>query len=359
MLDATHTNTPPPAANQTAVPQLRTRFIEPAILRQIQRAWRQDCAPNNDAVCLGVTQKKVDLLVFDLDDTLMKLYGPVAQLNLKYLKAITAANDLSLYEIAKRTTTLSLKNPDAVVHDPAQLVRVVFGQAIAESPATQRMMAAWQEEKRAAFTAGIDPHLAETFQHFKKGGSKIAILSNSPQTPLRERLFLIDQALQQQGLRLLDLVDRIVCKPDPSGLTQRASLSPAEHLFQKRLDSSGKFDLLSKEKNKAQGILEIKNQLERQGSPLTHIIQIGDRPSDLQTAHQAGAAAVWIVDKVLGGEKIAMRMVGERNIAADTTDLFRQMMAPALCRRAPCTRPNAIIGNLNYLQRLFSPARPQ
>lgn len=367
-----HSSRPIATPSESALPHATSTrphpatAIDPAVAQNadFQYAQRHYCRPDQ-AACLGVTERKVQLLVCDLDDTIARLYAPIARLNLHYLKTIAQQNGVPFYQVAKRTTTLAIKNPDAVVHDPQQLVQTVFGAKVADTPTTQALLYQWNNDKRAAFTKGVDRSFASTLSHFKKGGSKIAILSNSPVTPLRERLYLIDHALHNQGLSLIPYIDMIACKPDPAGLTQRPEtiLSAAEHAFQTKLDQSNKLSVLDKATSKDAALHQIKAHLTAQHAltqPIQHIVQVGDRLSDITTAHKAGAQAVWITDKTLqGADKIAMRMVGESKVAESLSDTLRQIMErPQQPQRSTQTRPHAIIGSLGYLQQIYRPSAP-
>ena len=346
--------------------QKQAAALDPLLMREqnFADAARHCCrtaGSGPEQLTLGIRDHRVELMVFDLDDTLAKLYAPVARLNWKYLKQIAQDNDVGLHQVAKRVTTLANLNPDAVVHDPRQMVRTVFGHHIAETPATQNLISQWQRDKRAAFTAGVDAGFGPAAAYFKQGGAQLAILSNSPQTPLRERLFLIEAVLQKQGQSLLALIDIVACKPDPEGLTpqNRDSMGKAERQFQTALDKSGKLLPLPARMRKDAGIGLIKETLQKQRrlqQPITKVVQVGDRPSDLTTAHRAGAQAVWIARNLLTTEtRLTMHMVGERKVAETAAD----MMPSILGRHGVETRPHAIIGSIERVTRLFTPLAPR
>lgn len=341
-------------------------WLDPAVARnaEFQQAQRRYCSPQNP-IYLGGADRAVELLVFDLDDTLLPLYGTVARLNQRYLSRIGAENGLGLKHLTGPVTQLAAQNPDAVVHDAPQMVRHLFGAGIAAKPQTQALLDEWTQEKRAAFAHGVDRTLASTADYFHKGGAMQAVLSNSPQTPLRERLFLVDMTLQQQGLQLLPLLDIVACKPDPLGMTppdyRRMTLQ--ERAFQTALDRSGKLHILPQKMRKDAGIGYIKTTLSqrkglRQG--IQRVAQVGDRVTDLTTAHAAGATAVWMTRSLLSpAEKVMMRYVGERQVADSLQDAVGQFMAkPVAHPRITPARPHAIIGSTGYLQQIFRPAAP-
>ncbi len=341
-------------------------WLDPAVARnaEFQQAQRRYCTPQ-DPICLGVADRAIELLVFDLDDTLVPLYGTVAKLNRNYLQRLGAANGMALPQLTAPITQLAARNPDAVVHDMPQMVRHLFGETIAAKPHTRALLQEWTQEKRAAFAHGADRTLASTADYFKKGGAMQALLSNSPQTPLRERLFLVDTMLRQQGLQLLPLLDIVACKPDPAGMTppdyNRMTLQ--ERTFQRALDQSGKLHVLPQTMRKDAGIAFIKTTLSqrkglRQG--IKRVAQIGDRVSDLTTAHTAGAAAVWMTRSLLSPtEKVMMRYLGERQVADSLQDAVGQFMAKPIAHpRITPARPHAIIGSTGYLQQIFRPSAP-
>lgn len=342
-------------------------WLDPAVARRadFQEAQRRYCTPGNP-VCLGVADRAVELMVFDLDDTLQPLYGIVARLNRNYLQRLGAVNGLSLRQITKPLTQLAAKNPDAVVHDTPQMVRQLFGEGVAARPQTQALLQDWQADKRAAFAHSIDPTLAATADHFKAGGTKLAVLSNSPQTPLRERLYLFDSMLRLQGgPPLLTLFDAIACKPDPHGMTVAdfSRMSRQERQFNITLEQSGKFHVLPRTMRKDAGIGFLKTSLAQQHclqQGIKRVAQVGDRITDLTTAHAAGAAAVWMTRSLLSpAEKVMMRYLGERQVADSLQDTVGQFMArPAAHPRLIPTRPHAIIGSVGYLRQIFQPSAP-
>jgi phosphoglycolate phosphatase-like HAD superfamily hydrolase len=342
-------------------------WLDPAVAKnmEFQQAQRRYCSPQNP-IGLGVANSNVELMVFDLDDTLQPLYGIVAKLNRSYLQRLGAANGLSLPQLSAPLTQLAAKNPDAVVHDAPQMVRHLFGQQVADQSRTQALLRDWREEKRAAFAQGVDRSLAPTADYFNQAGAKLAVLSNSPQTPLRERLFLLDSVMRQQGgPPLLALFDAIACKPDPLGMSapDYGRMSLQERSFQAALDQSGKFHVLPQTMRKDAGIGLIKSTLAqrhglRQG--IKRIVQVGDRVTDLSTAHAAGATAVWMTRSLLSPtEKIMMRYLGERQVADSLQDAVGQFMAkPVAHARITPTRPHAIIGSVGYLRQIFQPTAP-
>ena len=353
-----------PASPQEAAGQ---GWLDPSVAKnaEFQQAQRRYCTPQNP-ICLGVANPAVELLVFDLDDTLQPLYGVVANLNRSYLRRLGSANGLTLQQLTVSVTKLAAKNPDAVVHDAPQMVRHLFGENIAAKPHTQALLHDWQQEKRVAFAHGVDRTLGATADYFRRGGTMQAVLSNSPQTPLRERLFLIDSVLRQEGAPpLLSLFDAIACKPDPLGMTapDYSRMTLQERVFQTALDQSGKFHVLPQKMRKDAGIGYIKTTLaQRHG--LRHGIkftaQVGDRVTDLSTAHAAGATAVWMTRSLLSpAEKVMMRYLGERQVADSLQDAVGQFMAkPVAHPRITPSRPHAIIGSIGYLRQIFQPSAP-
>lgn len=342
-------------------------WLDPAVAdrTEFQQAQRRYCTPQNP-VCLGVANPAVELMVFDLDDTLQPLYGVVAKLNRSYLRRLGAANGQTLQQLTGPVTRLAAQNPDAVVHDTPQMVRHLFGESIAAKPQTQELLKDWQQEKRAAFAHGVDRTLGETADYFRRGGTMQAVLSNSPQTPLRERLFLIDSVLRQEGgPPLLSLFDAIACKPDPLGMTapDTSRMTLQERVFQHALDQSGKLHVLPQKMRKDTGIGFIKTTLaQRHGlrHGIKHVAQVGDRVTDLTTAHAAGATAVWMARSLLSpSEKVMMRYLGERQVADSLQDAVGQFMAkPVAHPRITPSRPHAIIGSVGYLRQIFQPSAP-
>lgn len=342
-------------------------WLDPAVARRadFQQAQRRYCTPDTP-VCLGITDRAVELMVFDLDDTLQPLYGIVASLNRSYLRRLGGANGLSLRQLTNPLTDLAARNPDAVVHDAPQMVRQLFGEGVAARPQTQALLQDWQADKRAAFTHSVDPTLAATADHFKTGGTMLAVLSNSPQTPLRERLFLMDSMLRLQGgPPLLTLFDAIACKPDPQGLTAAdfSRMSRQERLFNIALEQSGKFHVLPRTMRKDAGIGFLKTSLAQQRrlrQGIKRVAQVGDRITDLTTAHAAGATAVWMTRSLLSpAEKLMMRYLGERQVADSLQDTVGQFMTrPVAHSRVTPARPHAIIGSVGYLRQVFRPSAP-
>lgn len=350
-------------ATSTIRPFYRGTALDPAVavLKEFRRAQgRCFKRAEGNRLSRGVAQRQAGLLVFDFDDTIARLYGPVALLNLKYLKEMAQREGKPFTQIARRTAALGRDNPDAVVHDPRQLVRALFGDQTLAKRETQALLQRWEQEKRQAFAAGVDKSFAEVTAHFKGGGSKIAILSNSPETPFKERLFILDQVLQRQGSSLFEAVDYMVCKPDPAQMTPRPAMTLAveERYFHAALKQSGKFSVIERRMPKEDAIMLIKTRLEQKAggaAPIRGIVQIGDQPSDLTSAHKAGVQSVWTTGHLLTGmEKIAMRMVGEPPRALDLADMFSKMAAPPQ-RHGPPQRPHAVVGRLGYLSKLFAP----